>query len=109
MGENMSKDDRPSIAELRQVYDAMPKGQWTLNSDDGARATVRLLEATPILLEAVSAALAYQKAKMTAARARARLAREAFRDDLSRESRQLDNEELRCRGAFVAALAMVRE
>lgn len=109
MGEIMSDDNKPSIAELQQVYDAMPKGQWTLSSDDGARAAVRLLRATPLLLEAVAAALAYQKAKKIAARTRERLARMAFPDDLSRESEKRDNEELRCRGAFVAALAMVRK
>lgn len=109
MGANMSDDDKPSIAELQQAYDAMPKGQWALSSEDGARAAVRFLDATPLLLEVVAATLAYQKAKKIAARAREKLARMAFPDDLSRESEALDNEELRCRGAFVAALAMVRE
>lgn len=104
MGENMSDDDRSrlSIAELQSLK---PYGDSDVPAMLVARA--RLVNATPVLLEAVAAA--YQKAKKIAARTRARLAQMNFPDDLSRECEVLDNEELRCRGAFVAALAMVRE
>lgn len=102
----MSDDDRSrlSIAELQSLK---PYGDSDVPAMLVARA--RLVNATPVLLEAVAATIAYQKAKKIAARTRERLARMNFPDDLSRECEVLDNEELRCRGAFVAALAMVRE
>lgn len=98
-------DDRPSVAGLQNDYRVLDSG----TSKDIQDAIDGILEATPVLLEIVAAALAYRKAKKIAARTRERLARMNFPDDLSRECEVLDNEELRCRGAFVAALAMVRE
>jgi hypothetical protein len=53
----MTDTDRPSIAELQRVWAEMPKGQWSLTSCDGKRATVKLLNAAPVLLEIAAAAL----------------------------------------------------
>jgi len=46
----------PSIAELQRLERDMPKGQWALSSDEGARASVRLIDAAPVLLEIAAAA-----------------------------------------------------
>jgi hypothetical protein len=105
--EGSVSDDRPSIAELQRVWremlalEAQELGSGLLSP--------RILNAAPVLLEIAAAALAYRKAKKTAAKARYILYQSAFSDSMSAESEAQDKEEIRCRNAYDAALNKVRE
>jgi hypothetical protein len=142
MGENMSNDDRPSIAELQQREQEIDRAPWysaesrrqsdcVLTGAPGADFTndgrdvvqanpnfpyranldgvAALRNAAPVLLEIAAAALAYRKAKKTAAKTRHILYQSAFPDSMSAESEAQDKEEIRCRHAYDAALDKVRE
>lgn len=109
MGESMSNDsDKPSVAELKHIEQEMPKGQWALTSDAGARATIRLLDAVPVLLEIAETAKALEKIKAAAAKARHAYYR-CFDDRLLPAVDEHDKELFRCRKAYDDALAKVRE
>lgn len=103
MGENMSDDAQPSIAELKRLQEEVAGGTWTRRGADALR------DATPALLDIAAAALAHRKAKRVAAKTRHTLCQMAFPDTLSAESEAHDKEEIRCRDAYEAALAKVRE
>lgn len=91
----MSKDEKLSIAELqrtvREMDDLESRGLGS------GLLSPRILDAGPVLLEIVAAALAYKKAKKAAAKVRYKL------------FQAYDKEEIRCRDAYAAALAKVRE
>jgi len=92
----MSDDEkRPSIAELQRLASQVLVTRTALSE---------LASAAPVLLEIVAAALAYRKAQKKAAIIRARPTVRYWAD-----VDRCDKQEIRCRDAFEAALAKVRE
>lgn len=92
-------DTRPSIAELQALRTALADGEYA--------AIMRLIDAAPVLLEIVAAALEHQVTKKSAAQQRAKFYRSQRDSDLV-GIEALDKEEIRCRDALNAALAKVQ-
>lgn len=103
----MTADDKPSIAELQRIRHEMPTGQWALTSDEGARATVRLLNAAPMLLKIAAAGKAW--AAQRAANLEALMRTEAgFESESQDDQRARVKRTAELASALEAALSKVR-
>jgi hypothetical protein len=99
----MSTDDKPSIAELQRDIEAI-----RISTTGWEDARYRVVNSAPVTLDIAAAALAYRQARKEAARVRHTYYR-TWQSSLLSSVEKHDKEEIRCRDAFEAALAKVRE